>query len=82
MTGLQEHECCLMTAIHDDAGQDPDSMDRSEFSQITPWPSPDTYSMIIKAAHDGAQALVDSPQGHLLRCDHLSPKVHDDKSRH
>lgn len=49
------------------AGENPDLMDRSEFSQVTPWPSPETYHMILKAAHDGAQALVDSPEGHLLR---------------
>ena len=49
------------------AGDNPDLMDRSEFKQVTPWPSPETYNMILKAAHDGAQALVDSPEGHLLR---------------
>ena len=54
-------------SMHFCAGQSPEHMDRSEFSQVTPWPSPDTYNMILKAAHDGAQALVESPQGHLLR---------------
>lgn len=42
-------------------------MDIRDFTQITPWSSPDTYNLIVKAAHDGAAALVASSEGHLLK---------------
>lgn len=31
------------------------------------WATPEVYSMILKAAHDGAQAMMNSPKGHLMR---------------
>ena len=31
------------------------------------WAAPEVYSMILKAAHDGAEAIVSSPSGHLMR---------------
>lgn len=48
-------------------GQDLTTVKRGEFSQLTPWHSPETYDLIIKAAQDGAQAIVNSPEGHFMR---------------
>ena len=31
------------------------------------WAAPEVYNMILKAAHDGAEAMVSSPSGHLMR---------------
>lgn len=53
---------CMYTA-----GQLLSTVKRGEFSQLTPWHSPETYDLIIKAAQDGAQAIVDSPKGHFMR---------------
>lgn len=48
-------------------GTDLNDIDRGDFSQLTPWPSQHTYNLIIKAGHDGAKALLNSPEGHLLK---------------
>ena len=48
-------------------GTDLNNIDRGDFSQLTPWRSQETYDMIIRAGHDGAKALVGSPEGHLLK---------------
>jgi len=53
---------CMYTA-----GQLLSTVKRGEFSQLTPWHSPETYDLIIKAAQDGAQAIVNSPKGHFMR---------------
>lgn len=47
-------------------GTDLNGIDRGDFSQLAPWRSQDTYDMIIRAGHDGAKALINSPEGHLL----------------
>ncbi len=49
------------------AGLDLSTVKRGEFSQLTPWHSPETYDLIIKAAQDGAQAIVNSPDRHFMR---------------
>lgn len=48
-------------------GEDLDSVNRGDFTQVKPWHSQDTYNMIIKAAQDGVQAIVNSPEGNLMR---------------
>ncbi|KAA6426725.1 MAG: hypothetical protein FRX49_03835 [Trebouxia sp. A1-2] len=50
-----------------DPSQDVSTVKRGEFSQLTPWRSPETYDLIIKAAQDGAHAIVNSPEGHFMR---------------
>ena len=51
-------------------GTDLNDVDRGDFSQLTPWRSQETYDMIIRAGHDGAKALINSPEGHLLKTIH------------
>lgn len=52
-----------------------ENIDRGDFSRMTPWPSQATYDLIIKAGHDGAKALVNSPEGHLLKTVHVFVRV-------
>ena len=56
------HKNCLC-----DAGDMPDEVVTTAYRPYELWSSPEVYEIILKAAHDGAQAMLSSPQGHLLR---------------
>lgn len=64
---LLRHTDSQLSLFNFSTGTDLDNVDRGDFTQLTPWPSRDTYDLIIKAGHDGAKALVNSPEGHLLK---------------
>ena len=49
------------------AGETPAEVVTTSWRPYELWDAPGVYSMILKAAHDGAQAMVDSPSGHLMR---------------
>lgn len=49
------------------AGATPDDVINTSYRPYELWSSPSVFQMILKAAHDGAQAMLSSPQGHLLR---------------
>ena len=49
------------------AGDTPDEVVITAYRPYELWSSPGVFQMILKAAHDGAQAMLSSPQGHLLR---------------
>lgn len=48
-------------------GETPDEIVTTPWKSFNLWASPEVYSMILKAAHDGAQAMMNSPSGHLMR---------------
>lgn len=48
-------------------GETPDEIATTPWRSFELWEAPEVYSMILKAAHDGAQAMMDSPDGHLMR---------------
>ena len=50
-----------------DAGDTPDEVVITAYRPHELWSSPGVFQMILKAAHDEAQAMLSSPQGHLLR---------------
>ncbi len=54
------HSCCR------NAGDTPDEVVITAYRPYELWSSPGVFQMILKAAHDGAQAMLSSPQGHLL----------------
>jgi hypothetical protein len=49
------------------AGDTPDEVVITAYRPYELWSSPGVFEMILKAAHDGAHAMLSSPQGHLLR---------------
>lgn len=49
------------------AGETPADIITTSWRSYEVWAAPEVYSMILKAAHDGAQAMMDSPKGHLMR---------------
>ena len=49
------------------AGETPAEVVTTSWRSYELWAAPEVYSMILKAAHDGAQAMIDSPHGHLMR---------------
>lgn len=49
------------------AGETPDEVVTTQWRPYELWVAPDVYRMILKAAHNGAQAMMDSPNGHLMR---------------
>lgn len=49
------------------AGDTPDEVVLTAYRPYELWSSPGVFQMILKAAHDGAQAMLSSPQGHLMR---------------
>ncbi len=56
------HQSCLCNA-----GDTPDEVVITAYRPYELWSSPGVFQMILKAAHDGAQAMLSSRQGHLLR---------------
>ena len=48
-------------------GETPAEIVSTWWRSYTMWAAPELYSMILKAAHDGAEAIVRSPSGHLMR---------------
>ena len=41
--------------------------DAMRYRSYESWDAPEMYNMILKAGYDGAQAIMDSPKGHLMR---------------
>ena len=48
-------------------GETPDETVTTPWRSFNLWASPEMHSMIVKAAYDGAQAMMNSPSGHLMR---------------
>ncbi|KAL0053162.1 hypothetical protein WJX82_001794 [Trebouxia sp. C0006] len=48
-------------------GDTPDEVVITAYRPYELWSSPGVFQMILRAAHDGAQAMLSSPEGHLLR---------------
>ena len=48
-------------------GAKPDEVAVTSWRPFELWSAPDVYNMILKAAHDGAQAMINSPSGDLMR---------------
>ena len=49
------------------AGATPDKVVTTSWRSFDLWSSPEVYAMIMKAAHDGAQAILASPEGPSMR---------------
>ena len=49
------------------AGYSPDKVVTNSWRSFNLWNSPDVYAMVLKAAHDGAQAILASPEGPFMR---------------
>lgn len=47
-------------------GETPDEIVATPWRSFNLWASPQMYSMILEAAYDGAQAITNSPSGHLM----------------
>ena len=54
---------CLLFVM---PGKTPDEVAITSWRPFELWSAPEVYNMILKAAHDGAQAMVDSPSGQLM----------------
>ena len=48
-------------------GETADEIETTSWRSYELWNVPEVYSIILKAAYDGAQAMMDSPKGHLMR---------------
>ena len=57
----------MSSSVSAAVGETPAEVVTTSWRQYELWAAPEVYSMILKAAHDGAQAMIDSPQGHLMR---------------
>lgn len=57
----------MSSSVSAAVGEKPAEIVTTSWRQYELWAAPEVYSMILKAAHDGAQAMIDSPQGHLMR---------------